>query len=68
MRLIESGKSVKEISYQLALSIKMVMAYRTLLWKKLKLATIADIIRNAVHEGLVQCAAYTRVAEKRVRK
>jgi DNA-binding NarL/FixJ family response regulator len=54
MRLLASGKSVKEISFDLALSIKTVSTYRTRLLKKLGLTTTADVIRYAVQEGLVE--------------
>lgn len=54
MRLIASGKSVKEISFDLGLSIKTVSTYRTRLLTKLKLTTTADVIRYAVREGLVE--------------
>jgi two-component system, NarL family, invasion response regulator UvrY len=53
MRLIAAGKSVKEISYDLGLSVKTVSTYRTRLLGKLKLTTTADVIRYAVREGLV---------------
>lgn len=54
MRLLAGGKSVKEISFDLALSIKTVSTYRTRLLKKLGLTTTADVIRYAVQEGLVE--------------
>ena len=54
MRLIASGKSVKEIAFDLNLSIKTVSTYRTRLLKKLRLTTTADVIRYAVQERLVE--------------
>lgn len=54
MSALASGKSVKEVSFELALSIKTVSTYRTRLLRKLKLHTTAELIRYAIHEGLVQ--------------
>jgi two-component system invasion response regulator UvrY len=53
MSSLASGKSVKEISFDLGLSIKTVSTYRTRLLRKLKLTTTAELIRYAIHEGLV---------------
>jgi two-component system invasion response regulator UvrY len=54
MRLLASGKSVKEISYDLSLSIKTVSTYRTRFLKKLNLKTNADVIMYAIREKLVE--------------
>jgi DNA-binding NarL/FixJ family response regulator len=54
MSALASGKSVKEISFELALSVKTVSTYRTRLLRKLKLTTTAELIRYAIREGLVQ--------------
>jgi DNA-binding NarL/FixJ family response regulator len=53
MSSLASGKSVKEISFELGLSIKTVSTYRTRLLRKLKLGTTAELIRYALREGLV---------------
>jgi len=53
LRLIAVGKSVKEISFELAISVKTVSTYRTRILEKMKLKTNADIIRYAVREKLV---------------
>jgi two-component system, NarL family, invasion response regulator UvrY len=53
MRLIALGKSVKEISFELSLSVKTVSTHRTRLLKKLKFETNADVIRYAMRERLV---------------
>jgi two-component system invasion response regulator UvrY len=53
MRLIAVGKSVKEIAFELTLSVKTISTYRTRVMEKMKLKTNADIIRYAVHEKLV---------------
>lgn len=54
MRLIALGKSVKEIAFELSLSVKTISTYRTRIIEKTKLKTNADIIRYAVHEKLVE--------------
>jgi two-component system, NarL family, invasion response regulator UvrY len=54
MRFIALGKSVKEIAYELSLSVKTISTYRTRIMEKTKLKTNADIIRYAVHEKLVE--------------
>jgi len=53
LRLIASGRSVKEISFDLALSIKTVSTYRTRVLKKLNFKTNAEVIRYAMREKLV---------------
>lgn len=54
MRLIAMGKAVKEIGFELSLSVKTVSTYRTRILLKMKLKTNADIIRYALHEKLVE--------------
>ena len=54
MRLIAMGKAVKEIGFELSLSVKTISTYRTRILLKMKLKTNADIIRYAVHEKLVE--------------
>ena len=53
MRLIAIGRSVKEIAFELSLSVKTISTYRTRIMDKMKLKTNAEIIRYAVHEKLV---------------
>lgn len=53
LRLIAVGKSVKEIAFELSLSVKTVSTYRTRIMEKMKLKTNADIIRYAMHAKLV---------------
>jgi len=50
MRLIAVGKSVKEIGFDLSLSVKTISTYRTRIMEKMKLKTNAEIIRYAVHQ------------------
>ncbi len=52
LRLIGSGKSVKQISGELSLSEKTVSTYRTRLLKKLGLQGTAELIRYAVERHL----------------
>lgn len=53
LRLIAMGKSVKEIGFELSLSVKTISTYRTRIMEKMQLKTNADIIRYAVHQRLV---------------
>lgn len=54
LRMLASGKSSKEVGFDLGLSIKTVSTYRTRVLKKLNLKTNADIIRYALRERLVE--------------
>ena len=56
MTLIATGKTVKEISLALVLSIKTVSTYRARCVEKLGCRTTADIVRYAVEHGLVGVA------------
>jgi two-component system, NarL family, invasion response regulator UvrY len=51
--LIASGKEVKEISTELALSAKTVSTYRSRLLDKLNMKTNAELTYYAIHNGLV---------------
>jgi len=53
MRMIGIGKSVKEIAYDLSLSIKTISTYRSRVLTKLKFKGNADVIRYAMREKLV---------------
>ncbi len=53
MRLIALGRSVKEMAFELSLSVKTISTYRTRIMEKTNMKTNADIIRYAVHEKLV---------------
>lgn len=54
MRLIAGAKSLKQIGFDLKLSVKTVGTYRTRVLQKLKLESNAQIIRYALRENLVQ--------------
>jgi DNA-binding NarL/FixJ family response regulator len=54
LRMIGIGKSVKEIAYDLSLSIKTISTYRARVLAKLKFKGNADVIRYAMRERLVE--------------
>lgn len=53
LRMIGAGKSVKEIGFELSLSVKTVSTYRLRLLGKLKVRGTAELIRYALEAGLV---------------
>jgi DNA-binding NarL/FixJ family response regulator len=53
LRMIGVGKSVKEIAFDLSLSIKTISTYRARVLSKLKFKGNADVIRYAMREKLV---------------
>ncbi len=53
MRMIVSGKSLKEIAEDLALSDKTVSTYRTRILEKMNMKNNAEIIHYAMEQGLV---------------
>jgi DNA-binding NarL/FixJ family response regulator len=54
LRLIALGKTVKEIAFDLSLSVKTVSTYRARVLRKLGLKTNADLVRYALREKLVE--------------
>lgn len=54
LRMIAAGKSVKEIGFDLSLSVKTVSTYRTRVLAKLGFKTSAEVIRYAMREKLVE--------------
>ncbi len=54
LRMIASGKTVKEIAEELALSAKTVSTYRVRLLEKMKMKTNAELTHYAVHNHLVE--------------
>lgn len=54
MQLIASGKTVRQIAAEFALSVKTVSTYRTRILLKLRLNNNAEIVRYAISHGLVQ--------------
>jgi len=53
LRLIGSGRTVSEISRELAVSVKTISTYRSRILEKLQLRTSAELIHYAVVNGLV---------------
>jgi len=53
LRMIASGKTVKEISMDLSLSVKTVSTYRARIMEKTGMKTNADLIRYALQSQLV---------------
>lgn len=54
LRLIASGKSIKEIGAELALSVKTVATYRSRIAEKMGLSTNVELTRYAMQHGLVE--------------
>lgn len=54
LKLIASGKSIKEISADLALSVKTVATYRSRIAEKMNLSSNVDLTRYAMQHGLVE--------------
>ena len=53
LRMIASGKTIKEISAELALSVKTVATYRSRISEKMGLSTNVEFARYALRHGLV---------------
>jgi DNA-binding NarL/FixJ family response regulator len=53
MKMLASGKTVKEVAAELSLSVKTVSTYRTRILEKLGLASNVEIARFAIKAGLV---------------
>lgn len=54
LRLIASGKTIKEISGDLSLSVKTVATYRSRIAEKMGLSTNVELTRYAMQHGLVE--------------
>lgn len=54
LRLVAEGKRNKEIAGELAVTVKSAETYRFRLMKKLGHASVADLVRFAVREGIIQ--------------
>jgi DNA-binding NarL/FixJ family response regulator len=48
------GKGAKEIGYQLGISNKTVEAHRMQLMKKLDLGSVAELVKYAIREGMIE--------------
>ncbi len=54
MRMIASGRKLKDIADELSLSLSAVSTHRTRILRKMNMKSNADIIRYAIKEGLVE--------------
>ncbi|MBE0427665.1 MAG: response regulator transcription factor [Nitrospirae bacterium] len=54
MCMFAMGKTLKEIAEELSLSIQTISTYRARILEKMKMNTIAEVIRYAVKQGLVE--------------
>jgi DNA-binding NarL/FixJ family response regulator len=54
LQLIAMGKGAKEIGYQLGISNKTVEAHRMQLMKKLDLGSVAELVKYAIREGMIE--------------
>ncbi len=53
LRMLASGKSVKEMGAELSLSVKTISTYRTRIFEKLKFKSNADAVRYVISERLL---------------
>lgn len=53
MKMLATGRTVKEVAAELSLSVKTVSTYRTRILEKLGLTNNVDIARFAIKAGLV---------------
>ncbi len=53
MRLLASGKTVKEVARELSIAVKTTSTYRLRILKKLNLGSIVELRNYAVQNGLV---------------
>jgi len=54
LQLIVMGKGAKEIGHQLNISSKTVEAHRVQLMKKLEIRSVVDLVKYAIHEGMIE--------------
>jgi DNA-binding NarL/FixJ family response regulator len=54
LQLIAEGKNAKEIAFVLDLSFKTINVHRQNIMKKLKLGSVAELTRYAIHEGIIE--------------
>jgi DNA-binding NarL/FixJ family response regulator len=52
MRMIASGKTLKEIAAELSLSVKTISTYRTRILEKMEMRTNAELMHYAIEHGL----------------
>jgi DNA-binding NarL/FixJ family response regulator len=54
MRMMASGKTVKEIAAELSLSVKTISTYRARILDKMNLRTNAELIHYAIQNQLIE--------------
>jgi two-component system invasion response regulator UvrY len=54
LRLLAAGQTLKEIAYELGLSVKTVSTHRRRVLNKLRLHTTAELVRYALRHGLTE--------------
>lgn len=54
LHLIAMGQGAKEIGYQLSISNKTVEAHRIQLMKKLDIRNVAELVKYAIREGIIE--------------
>ena len=54
LQLIAEGRSTKEISDRLFVSVKAIEGRRRRLMEKLQITTVADLVKYAIREGLTE--------------
>jgi DNA-binding NarL/FixJ family response regulator len=54
LQLVAEGRSSKNIAGRLGVTVKTVESHRASLMRKLHLRTVADLVRYAVRNGLVE--------------
>ena len=54
LQMIAMGKGAKEIGYQLGISNKTVEAHRMQLMKKLDIHNVAELVKFAIREGMIE--------------
>ena len=60
LRLIAEGRSTRDIAVKLALSVKTIETHRGHLMQRLKLKSVAGLVRYAVTVGLVPASPFSR--------
>lgn len=60
---IVAGLTAKEIAHTLALSVRTIESHRMTLKTKLRARTIADVVRIALQENLIESSLSSAVAE-----
>src|SRR5207244_3580150 len=60
LRLIAEGRSTRDIAHRLTLSVKTIETHRGHLMQRLRLKSVAGLVRYAVAVGLVPASPWTK--------